>query len=116
VSAFDVSIGVGDGKTLSFPLLKFYGEGDYAASRRITRPIDQTVRISVAGLERTAGWHLEALGIVRFDDPPEIGEEVRAGFQFDVPVRFASDRLDISLSGWRSGDVLSVPMVEIREA
>lgn len=116
VSAFDVLIGVADGKTLSFPLVKSYGEGDHVASRRITRPIRQTVRISVAGLERTSGWQLEPMGIVRFDDPPALGEEVRAGFLFDVPVRFASDRLDISLSGWRSGDVLSVPMVEIREA
>lgn len=116
VSPFDVVLGLGDGKRLSFPLVKTYGESEFVATRRITRPIAATVRVSVAGVERGEGWALEPLGILRFEDAPAPGEEVRAGFEFDVPVRFASDRLDLSLSGWRSGDALSVPMIEIREA
>ena len=43
------------------------------------------------------------------------GAEVRCGYRFDVPVRFAVDRLEISMSGFRSGEVPSVPLVEIRE-
>ena len=116
VSAFDQRIGMGDGKRLSFPLVKIYGEEGASASRRITRPVEGTLRVSVAGVEQEEGWELRELGVVRFVAPPAEGEEVRAGFEFDVPVRFASDRLDLSLSGWRSGDALSVPMIEIREA
>ena len=32
-------------------------------------------------------------GVVEFDEAPAAGAEVRAGFRFDVPVRFAEDRL-----------------------
>ena len=55
-------------------------------------------------------------GNIDFDVPPAAGAVVTAGFDFDVPVRFASDRIDVSLAGWRSGELPSVPLVEVREA
>jgi uncharacterized protein (TIGR02217 family) len=39
---------------------------------------------------------------------------VSAGFEFDVPVRFDTDFLDINLSAFRAGDIPSIPLVEIR--
>ena len=44
-----------------------------------------------------------------------MGMEVRAGFAFDVPVRFDVDQLQISLSGVRAGEAQSVPLVEVFE-
>jgi uncharacterized protein (TIGR02217 family) len=41
---------------------------------------------------------------------------VTAGFLFDVPVRFAEDRLDITGLSFAAGEAPSVPLVEIREA
>jgi uncharacterized protein (TIGR02217 family) len=41
---------------------------------------------------------------------------VTAGFEFDVPVRFASDRLDINAAAFAAGEAPSVPLVEVREA
>jgi uncharacterized protein (TIGR02217 family) len=41
---------------------------------------------------------------------------VRAGFLFDVPVRFAEDRLAVSAAGFAAGQAPSVPLIEIREA
>jgi uncharacterized protein (TIGR02217 family) len=40
---------------------------------------------------------------------------VRAGYRFDVPVRFADDRLTFSRASFQAGEVASVPLVEIRE-
>ena len=37
-----------------------------------------------------------------------------AGFEFDVPVRFDSDKLEISLQGFRHGAIPSIPIVEVR--
>jgi uncharacterized protein (TIGR02217 family) len=111
----DQLLGLGDGTKLSFPLVKRYGEADREEVRRITRPQAGTVRVSVGGVEAESGWDLLADGIVVLEQPPAPGAEVRAGFRFDVPVRFAVDRLDVSLSGVRSGEAPSVPLVEVRE-
>jgi outer membrane protein insertion porin family len=45
-----------------------------------------------------------------------IGASVTAGYEFDVPVRFAADRIDVSIAGWRAGELPTVPPVELREA
>ena len=51
---------------------------------------------------------------ITFADPPDVGTEVRAGFEFDVPVRFDTDRIQVSVASFRAGDVPSVPIVEVR--
>jgi uncharacterized protein (TIGR02217 family) len=115
VTPFDQLLGIGDGLRTGFGLVKSYGPPGDAEERRITRPVDGTVRVAVAGTERVGGWTLGAGGQVVLEEAPAPGAEVRAGFVFDVPVRFATDRLDISISGWRAGAALSVPLVEVRE-
>ena len=42
------------------------------------------------------------------------GAAVTAGFEFDVPVRFDRDRLEVNLSGFRHGAIPAIPIVEIR--
>lgn len=115
IAAEDQLLGTGDGLRLSFPLMKRYGIAGAEELRRITRPVAETVQISVGGAAVQTGWGLLPGGIVLFDSAPAAGADVRAGFEFDVPVRFATDRLDISLSGWRAGELPSVPLVEVRE-
>lgn len=44
---------------------------------------------------------------------PQTGEAVRAGYEFDVPVRFDVDQLDVSLDDWQLGAV-DIPLVEVR--
>jgi len=38
---------------------------------------------------------------------------VTAGFEFDVPVRFESDELDINLLAFEAGDIPSIPLIEV---
>ena len=40
---------------------------------------------------------------------------VRAGFLFDVPVRFAEDRIDVSGLNFAAGEAPSIPLIELRE-
>jgi uncharacterized protein (TIGR02217 family) len=110
-AAADQLVGIGDGIRTEFALVKRYGEQE----RRITRPVPGTVRVAVAGAERLSGWVLEEGGIVSFDEAPGLGQEVRAGYRFDVPVRFAEDRLGFSVATFRAGEIPSVPLVEIKE-
>ncbi len=112
--AFDQVLGVGDGLTTAFPLLKAYDRATPA--RRITRPEAGSVLIAVAGIMIATGWNLGPLGAVQFDVAPAAGATVSAGYRFDVPVRVESDALDVSLSAFRQGDVPSVPLIEVKEA
>jgi uncharacterized protein (TIGR02217 family) len=109
--AADQLLGTGDGVRTEFPLVKHYG----GQERRITRPVAGTVRVSVAGVERAGGWTLAPLGLVRLDEPPAEGAAVEAGFRFDVPVRFAEDRLSVSRATFEAGEIASVPLIEVRE-
>lgn len=115
VDADDQLLGSGDGASMHFQLVKRYGEPGAQEVRRITRPDPETVRVTVDGVEQLSGWALVAGGAIQFEAPPPVGADVRAGYRFDVPVRFATDRLEISLSGVRSGEIPNVPLVEIRE-
>jgi uncharacterized protein (TIGR02217 family) len=45
---------------------------------------------------------------------PAAGAAIRAGFDFDVPVRFDTDRLDINLASFEAGEAVNVPVVEIK--
>ena len=108
----DQLLGAGNSVVTSFGLVKDYGGGEM---RRITRPVAGSVRVAVGGIERTTGWTLDPFGIVRFDTPPPAGAEVCAGFRFDVPVRFAEDRLEVARASFAAGEAPSVPLVEIRE-
>lgn len=113
----DQVIGVGDGVNAAFPLVKHYGDGSLdPQARRITRPRVGTVLVSVNGVTVTNGWTLGDGGIVNFATAPASGAIVRAGFLFDVPVRFEQDRLDVSGTTFAAGEAPTVPVIEIREA
>ena len=109
--AADQRLGTGDGVRTGFALAKHYGSQE----RRITRPVAGSVRVSVGGVERVAGWTLGPLGMVSFDEAPAAGAEVRAGFRFDVPVRFEQDRLSVGRATFEAGEIPSVPLIEVRE-
>jgi uncharacterized protein (TIGR02217 family) len=112
----DMLIGIGDGLKADFQLVKNYGdEDDDAQQRVITRPREGSIVVSVDGQNSTE-WTLGEQGLITFSNAPASGAEVRAGFLFDVPVRFADDRLDISGINFAAGEAPSVALIEIREA
>jgi uncharacterized protein (TIGR02217 family) len=106
----DEAIGTGDGAQARFALVKQYG----AVVRRITRPVTGSVRVAVGGVAIEA-FTLEPGGWVTLDAAPAVGAAVSASFAFDVPVRFAEDRLRVSRATHLAGAAASVPLVEIRE-
>lgn len=111
VEPVDQEIGTGDGTRTDFLLVKHYG----GQARRITRPVAGSVRVAVDGVEQASGWALSAKGVVSFAAAPAEGAAVTAGFRFDVPVRFAEDRLSVSRATFAAGEIPSVPLIEIRE-
>lgn len=113
--ALDQRLGTGDGVRTEFPLQRYYGDGEEAQVRRITRPVAGSIRVAMDGVELSSGWSHAGLGVIAFDEAPAVGALLTAGFRFDVPVRFAEDRLDVNRATFAAGEAPSVPLVEIRE-
>ncbi len=108
-------IGTGDGQTRTFQLVKTYGDSAATYTRPIRKPVEGSVRIALGGTEISAAWSVDtATGQVIFDAAPSAGTSVTAGFAFDVPVRFDTDHLSISINSFRAGQAPSIPVVEVR--
>jgi uncharacterized protein (TIGR02217 family) len=112
-AAGDQLLGVGDGSRRQFALVKHYGADDAVQVRAIRLPVADSVRVAVEGIE-TAAFVVTDEGEVLLDVAPAVGVAVRAGFRFDVPVRFAEDRLEVSRATFLAGEMASVPLVEVR--
>lgn len=117
-SAQDQTLGAGDGQTTSFQLVKTYGEFGAHYTRAIKKPVLGSVRIAVDGVEQDEGADFTIssfTGTVEFtaSATPASAAIITAGYEFDVPVRFASDQLTVSLSAFKAGDMPSIPLVEI---
>ena len=118
-TALDQPIGVGDGATVTFQLVKTYGATLKPWTRTIRKPVAGSVLVAVAGIVQTPAVAYTAdptTGLVTFlaGHIPAAGAAITAGFEFDVPVRFDTDKLEISLQGFRHGAIPSIPIVEIR--
>ena len=108
VSPLDQLIGTGDGARSAFLLVKHYG--DWA--RRIWKPVAGSLRVAVNGTE--VGFTADVTtGFITLDEPAAEGAAVTAGFRFDCPVRFDTDRLDVNLEAFGAGRVIRIPLTEI---
>ena len=81
------------------------------------KPVSGTLRIAVAGDEASpddfsfddvAGTVVFAAGAV-----PAAGQAVTAGYEFDVPVRFDTERIEIGLHSFKAGQIPSIPLMEV---
>ena len=109
-------LGTGTGTATQFQLRKHYGSDAYGYWRSITRPVAGTVRVALDGVEQFEGFSVDhATGMVTFTAAPPAGVEIRAGFEFDVPVRFGADMIDVTLDIERTGSIASIPLIELRE-
>jgi uncharacterized protein (TIGR02217 family) len=108
-------IGQGDGATKTFQLVKTYASGGEVETRVITKPVPGTVKIYRDGVEAVSGWSVNtATGLVTFNVAPASGVQVTADFEFDVPVRFDSDQMDLTIETYQLGSWGQIPVLEIR--
>lgn len=113
----DVLIGAGDGVKKTFQLVKTYTEAAVTRTRTITKPVAGKVKVSLDDVPQPTGWTVDSTtGILTFTAAPGAGVSVKAGFEFDVPVRFGEevdDVLSASIDSFSSGGILDIPLVEI---
>ena len=117
-TATDQSIGIGDGVRATYQLTKTYGSTFAPWTRTITKPVTGTVRVAVAGVVQPPANFIinHTSGLVTFQPThiPPTSAPITAGFEFDVPVRFDTDKLDISLQGFNHGAIPHIPIIEVR--
>ena len=101
-------LGIGDGDRTEFALIKYYG----SYIRRIIKPVEGTVQVSVDDVE-TAVSIDHSRGLIQFQIAPDEGAIIFANFEFDVPVRFASEALDIVLDDFGATEIQNIPLIEI---
>lgn len=117
VSHTDQEIGVGDEIQTVFQLVKNYRSGEGVQVRAVTKPVQNTVVVAIGGdeLELGVGYSVDLkTGEVTFDIAPAEGALITAGYVFDVPVRFETDRIESSIAAFSAGEIPSVPVVEVR--
>lgn len=126
----DVVIGTGNASRTEFQLVKNYTvTGDLESetyTRRITLPIPETVVLTMNGLPPSTPnpalpggpytWSVTRPGgVVTISPPPRAGIVIRAGFLFEVPVRFeADDTFEGIVRNYRVSGFASITLVELR--
>ena len=117
VSFEDQVIAYGDGVTTEFQINKTYRSGAQSYTRPISKLVLGTILVGIQNdvLTETVHYTVDIdTGLVSFAVAPDEGAEISAGFEFDVPVRFDTDRIQTSVASFQAGDVPNVPIVEVR--
>lgn len=115
VAVTDQLLGTGDGVRKAFQLVKHYGDPGGSTERVIAKPQAGSVVVAVNGMPLAgAGFTVNHVtGMITLVSAPASGAIVRAGFQFDVPVRFDTDRIEVDLEAFRAGRIPSIPLIEV---
>jgi uncharacterized protein (TIGR02217 family) len=116
VARNDQTIGTGNGTRTKFQLKKAYTSGPTTYTRLITKPVAGTVLVEVDGaLINGANYSVDpATGVITFNVAPATGRVIKAGFEFDVPVRFNQDELTISIEQFNAGSVPQIDIIEVK--
>lgn len=117
--AFDEPFASGDGITRAFQICKVYDPsykllgipGTLTYVRNITL-LDGTPSIKVNGVVTTA-LTISASGLVTFTTAPPAGQSLNWTGQFDVPVRFDTDQLEVVTNEADLTSIRSLPIKEV---
>lgn len=113
-TATDQQLGFGDGGKTAFQLVKTYGGSFNPYVRTISKPVSGTVVVALNGAVQNGGFSVDhSTGTVTFFSPPGGGVTVTAGYQFDVPARFDTDMIDVTMIDHEIGDIPDIPIVEV---
>ncbi len=109
-------IGTGNASTTVFQLVKSYTSGGVTVDRTIKKPVNNgSLKIYLNSVLQSSGFSVNYnTGVVTFTSAPGNGVVITADFEFDVPVRFDTDELQISLDNFNIGSWSSIPVVEVR--
>lgn len=109
-------IGTSNGTNKIFQLVKTYSSGGASETRTITKPVVGSLAVYMNSvLQSGSAYSLDAItGKITFVTAPRNGAVITADFEFDVPVRFDTDRLSATLDAYGVNSWNDIPLVEVR--
>ena len=110
-------IGTGTGALSVFNLTKTYAAGSLNYVRRIYKPVSGTVHVTVNGNPQTESTDYTidySTGVITFLITPGSGFPIRVSCEFDVPVRFDVDEINITHEDWHTESWSSINIIELR--
>lgn len=112
----DQTIGTADGIETDFQITKTYTAG-LTYTRTIDKPVNGTLLVEVNGVLQTEGalndYEVDyTTGIISFNSAPSTGD-IKCGYEFDVPCRFDTDELSITIDAYAVGST-TVPIIEVK--
>lgn len=114
-AATDQPLGTGTGAATVFSIVKRYSDAGGSYDQPIAWPVAGTVLVAVDGAPLGSGFTVQrGDGTVTFAVAPSNGAVLTCGFEFDVPVHFVEDQLNVSWDTINSCSAGSVPLEEVR--
>lgn len=114
-SETDQNLALVSGETRVYQLTKEYTSGPTTYTRQVTKPVAGTVTVAENGvlLVEGADFYVDTqTGLVYIGYEPS--GSVSAGYEFDVPVRFAQDHIDINVELFSAGSIPQIGTIEIK--
>jgi len=117
----DQSIGTTDASTATFQIFKRYTETGVNYDRTIKKPVASSVGVTVNSVTIAEGAGTSEFqvdtttGIITLGATlaAQTGTDVTASCEFDIPVRFDVDQLQLSALLYNAASIPNIPVVEI---
>lgn len=119
ISPYDQVFGVGDDVSVEFQLKKRYelfGINELTQEINIYKPVPNTISVTkndvilVYGTDYVVDY---TTGKVTFSVAPLLGDILKWGGEFDLPCRFDTDEIQVTLDFYQHGST-NIPLVEVR--
>jgi uncharacterized protein (TIGR02217 family) len=120
--ALEIATPLGDGVTTIFKMQRTYTSGALSYTRRIFKPVSGTIHVFDDGVERTVGTADAnrvtidyATGKMTFGASiiPVAAHVITVTGEYDLPVRFDTDFLDVSQENFDMETWNNIPLVEL---
>jgi uncharacterized protein (TIGR02217 family) len=94
-----------------YQMVKRYVSGAVVSERIIAKPVAGTVKLYRNSLLQVSGWSVDtATGIIT----TALTGTLTVDYEFDVPVRFDTDELALSMDSFDAGSWNNIPLIEVR--
>jgi uncharacterized protein (TIGR02217 family) len=102
-----------DGQNKVFQLQKKYIFGSYQVARKICKPVKDTIKIYLNGQLQNCDIDY-ASGKFSFLNPPKLNDKIFVEGEFDVAVRFDTDRLFTTIESYNIFSHKEIPLIELK--
>lgn len=113
----DEQIAEGDGSTTTFELYKAYTFGTETYNRRILKAASGTDVVKVNGVTKSGAGvdytFYPNTGYIVFNTPPSNTHPIVVSCDFDVPVRFNVDEINMTYEGYASQTAETIDLIDI---